>query len=99
MPEESGGTSPVQRSPTFEAYQADWIERYTGTGRRGFRENTRHEYRRDLLAYPVRFFGSRVLISQIDHRRVGTFVTWLRDEEKQERRLSDGSIRRILARL
>jgi hypothetical protein len=47
----------------------------------------------------VPFFGSRVLISQIDHRRVGKFVMWLRDEQKQERRLSDGSIRRIRARL
>jgi len=93
------GVSPVQRPPTFVAYQGDWIERYAGTGRRGFRENTRDEYRRDLLAYAVPFFGARLLVTQIDHRRVGQFVMWLADEEKQERRLSDASIRRILAPL
>jgi integrase len=93
------GLSPVSRPPTFAAYQADWIERYTGTGRRGFRENTRDEYRRDLLAYAVPYFGPRLLITQIDHRRVGKFVMWLCDEDKQERRLSDASIRRILAPL
>jgi len=28
-----------------------WVERYQGTGRRGFREHTRADYRRDLERY------------------------------------------------
>src|ERR1700704_4981909 len=38
---------------TFAAYALDWIDRYQGTGRRGFNEQTRKEYRRDLAAYAV----------------------------------------------
>jgi integrase len=95
--EARNGVALAPRPPTFAAYQADWIERYTGTGRRGFRENTRDDYRRDLAAYAVPFLGERLLLTQLDHRRIGKFVMWLCDEEQQERRLSDASVRRILA--
>lgn len=35
----------------FRAYAEEWIERYQGNGRRGFTQNTRDEYRRDLDRY------------------------------------------------
>ncbi len=39
----------------FRDYAEEWIERYQGTGRRGFTEDSRDDYRRDLerYAYPV----------------------------------------------
>ena len=40
----------------FRDYAEAWVERYQGTGRRGFRESTRDDYRRLLaeFAYRVR---------------------------------------------
>jgi hypothetical protein len=34
---------------TFVRYLGEWVERYRGQGRRGFRENTREEYRRLIV--------------------------------------------------
>jgi hypothetical protein len=39
----------------FSAYALDWIDRYPGRGRRGFREQTRKDYRRDLDQYAIPF--------------------------------------------
>lgn len=36
---------------TFRRYLDEWVERYRGQGRRGFRESTREEYRRLIVAY------------------------------------------------
>jgi hypothetical protein len=32
-------------------YSTAWVERYPGTGRRGFTESTRSDYRHDLKRY------------------------------------------------
>jgi hypothetical protein len=37
-------------------YLREWIDRYQGTGRRGFREETRSEYRGLLEKYALRYF-------------------------------------------
>src|SRR4051812_39445362 len=39
----------------FRDYAEDWIERYQGNGRSGFRERTRDDYRRDLRWYAFPF--------------------------------------------
>jgi hypothetical protein len=36
---------------TLHGFLNEWIDRYQGTGKRGFRENTREEYRRLLDNY------------------------------------------------
>jgi len=36
----------------------EWVERYQGRGRRGFREETRAEYRRDIERYIVAISAS-----------------------------------------
>src|SRR4051794_2294071 len=41
----------------FRAFLSEWVERYGGNGRRGFRENTREGYRRLLDAYAHEYFG------------------------------------------
>src|SRR5271156_1565987 len=38
---------------TLHEYASEWIERYQGTGRRGFREETRTEYRALLDKYAL----------------------------------------------
>ena len=41
---------------TLREYALEWVERYQGTGKRGFREETRDEYRRLLNRYALRHF-------------------------------------------
>jgi hypothetical protein len=40
------GGGPDDGRPTLSEYAREWVERDHGHGRRGFRENTRGEYRR-----------------------------------------------------
>jgi hypothetical protein len=50
-----GEFAPVERV-TLHDYARAWVERYQGTGRRGFREETRHEYRGLLDKYALTYF-------------------------------------------
>jgi integrase len=81
----------------FRDYAEEWVERHHG--RKGFRESTRDDYRRDLRKYAYPFFDERLgrTVSHVTPRDVANFVAWLCDEREQGRRLSDGSVRRILA--
>lgn len=83
----------------FRVYATEWVERYQGRGRRGFRESTRDDYRRDLAAYAYPFFAERYprTVSQITPRDVSRFVAWLCEQPGPSGRLSDASVRRILA--
>jgi len=73
---------------SFGAYALDWIDRYPGRGRRGFREQTRHDYKRDLERYAVPFFDGQLrrALVQIAPRDVARFVGWLCDEQAQGER-------------
>lgn len=44
---------------TLHEYAREWVERYQGTGRRGFREETRTEYRTLLNRFALRYFSRR----------------------------------------
>jgi integrase len=79
-------------------YALEWVERYQGRGRRGFREATRDEYRRDLKRQALPFFGGRRL-EQVAPRDVARFVAHLCDEEAQGRYLADATVRRVLSPL
>ncbi len=41
---------------TLHEYACEWVERYQGRGRRGFREGTRADYRRQIEQYICRYF-------------------------------------------
>jgi integrase len=73
-----------------------WVERYQGTGRRGFDERTRKEYRRDLESYANPRLG-KMRLGQIAPKHIAEFIAWLCDEKAQERHLADSTVRRILA--
>lgn len=97
----------------FDEYAREWVESYTGRGRRGFRESTREDYRRALELYGIPYFSGRLgrTLAQISPRDVNQFVGWLCDEkamgqhqvkiglaEKPEPvALSDSRIRNIIA--
>ena len=85
LTERDDGTLTISRV-TFHAYASEWVERYQGRGRRGFREHTREDYRRDLSRYAFAFKPRRK-VSEITPRDIALFVAWLCDDAKQwERR-------------
>jgi integrase len=92
----SDGSYQAQTRQRFADYADAWVERYQGTGRRGFAEHTRNDYRRDLKAYAHPRLG-RLRLEQITPRHIADFVAWLCDEEAQGRALADATVRRILA--
>src|SRR4051794_31725361 len=61
----------------FREYAAEWVDRYTGRGRNGFREQTRDKYRRDLSMYAFESTLARRRLSQITPRDVSVFVASL----------------------
>lgn len=79
---------------TFAVYAREWVERYQGRGRKGFRKNTRDEYRRDLQRYALTFWGAKVKVSEITPRHVSEFVAWLCDEDAQRKRHEEENRRR-----
>jgi integrase len=79
---------------TLRAYLAEWIDSYRGNGRRGFRDNTREEYRRLLDGYAHRFFGERLRLTDVTPRHLSQFVAWLADPSKHDgRELADATLR------
>ena len=73
------------RSPSC-AFLDEWVERYRGQGRRGFRENTRDEYRRLIRAYAHPYFSSKLKLIDVTTFRLARFVDWLADEDEQGKR-------------
>jgi integrase len=90
------GTYQAQTRERFADYARAWVERYQGNGRRGFTEDTRNDYRRDLERYANPCLG-RLRLEQITPRHIAEFVAWLCDERQQDRLLADATVRRILA--
>ncbi len=77
---------------TLREFLAEWIGRYQGTGRRGFREGTRLDYRRLLDQYAHKYFGERLRLVDVTPHHLAQFVAWLADEGKQGRRLADATV-------
>jgi integrase len=80
----------------FLPFLDEWVERYRGQGRRGFRENTRDEYRRLIANYPHPYFSSKLKLVDVTTFQLARFVDWLADEDKQGKRLSDATIANIV---
>jgi integrase len=68
---------------TLHEYLRDWVERYQGTGRRGFREETRSEYRGLLERYALHYFPARLKLTEVTPRAIAGFVGWLCDGREQ----------------
>lgn len=77
---------------TFLRFLDQWVERYRGQGRRGFRENTRDEYRRLIAAYARPYFSGRLKLVDVTTYDLARFLDWLADENEQGKRLSDRTI-------
>jgi len=79
---------------TLHEYAREWIERYQGTGRRGFRQETRDDYRWNLERYALRYFAADLKLGEVSPRMVADFIGWLsRQETRRGRPFSDSGIR------
>lgn len=94
---DAGEYHAASREP-FRKYAERWVERYQGTGRRGFREGTRDDYRRILGFYAFPYFDEHrgLKLGQITPSHIADYIAWLVDEDVQGRRLSDSTIRNAL---
>jgi integrase len=82
---------------TLHEYLRDWIDRYHGTGRRGYREETRDEDRRLLDHYALRYFPARLRLTDVAPRHIAEFVAWLaKQPSSRGGTLSDRSVRNAL---
>jgi integrase len=84
---------------TLHEFSLEWVERYQGRGRRGFREGTREDYRRQLKQYVLKHFSQRTRLTDVTPSKVAGFIAWLCDEQAQGRVLSDATVRNIMAPL
>ena len=80
----------------FRDYAEEWIERYQGNGRTGFREHTRDDYRRDLRWYAIPFFHDELgrRLTAIAPKDVSQWIRWLCDEQVQGQRRYEERCRR-----
>ena len=81
---------------TFLRFLDQWVERYRGQGRRGFRENTRDEYRRLIAVYARPYFSGRLKLVDVTTYDIARFLDWLADESEQGRRLADSTVANIV---
>ena len=79
---------------TLHGYAREWIDRYQGTGRRGFRDQTRDEYRTLLERYALRHFPPGVKLTELSPRMMADFIAWLtRQPARTGGTLSDATVR------
>lgn len=92
----NAGEYQEQSKVKFRDYALEWIERYQGNGKAGFREWTRDDYRRDLRWYAIPFFHDQLgrRLTAIAPKDVSEWIRWLCDEEEQGRRRFEEKCRR-----
>ncbi len=84
----------------FREYAKEWIDRYQGNGRRGFTENTREDYRRDLERYAYPYLDERLgrTVSSISPRDLANWIGWLCEQPAPGGgKLADSTVRRIVS--
>ena len=80
----------------FLAFLDEWVERYRGQSRRGFREGTRDEYRRLIAKHAHPYFSSKLKLVDVTTFRLARFVDWLADPDEQRKRLTDATVANIV---
>ena len=83
--------------PLLHEYAREVIARYIGTGRRGYREETRDEDRRLLERYALAYFASDIRLRDVGPLQVAEFIGWLcQQPSKHGGTLADRSVRNAL---
>ena len=88
------GEGAEARRVALHAYAREWVERYQGTGRRGYRSETRDEDRRLLERYALRYFPPELRLVEVSPRMAADFIGWLtRQRSRRGGTLSDSGVR------
>jgi integrase len=82
---------------TFHEYLRDWVERYQGTGRRGYRQETRDEDRQRLDRYALRYFPASLRLSDVTPSAIAGYVGWLCDGPAQAKNAHEIRVARARA--
>ena len=83
--------------PLLHDYSREVIARYIGTGRRGYREETRDEDRRLLERYALAYFAPDVRLRDVGPMQIAEFIGWLcRQPSTRGGTLADRSVRNAL---
>ena len=78
-------------------YLREWVDTYQGTGKTGFREETRSEYRSVIERRMAPHFGSRKKLTALTARDVARYITFLtRESNGRGGTLSDSSVQNNL---
>lgn len=93
-------TRRLRLEPLLHDYAHAWLERYHGTGRRGFREETRAEYRTLLDRYALTFFSPETRLGDIGPKQIAEFIGWLvKQPSGRGGTLTDKTVRNALGPL
>jgi integrase len=84
---------------TLHQYAREWVERYQGKGRRGFRENTRARYRLMLDNYALTYFSERVRLTDLSPSKIAAFVGWCCERTTNGKPISDATVIAAMAPL
>lgn len=85
---------------TLHEYATAWVERYQGTGKRGFREETRDEYRVLLNKYALAFFPESKRLADVSPSDIAELIGWLvRQPNRRGGTLTDKTVRNALGAL
>jgi hypothetical protein len=60
--------------PLLHTYAREWLDRYHGTGKRGFREETRSEYRTLLDKYALTYFPTETRLRDVTPREIAKLI-------------------------
>ncbi|MBV9002117.1 MAG: phage integrase SAM-like domain-containing protein, partial [Solirubrobacterales bacterium] len=83
--------------PLLHDYAREVIARYIGTGRRGYREETREEDRRLLERYALAYFAPDMRLRDVGPMQIAEFIGWLCGQpSKHGGTLADRSVRNAL---
>ena len=97
-----------QSKITLHEYAREWVERYQGTGRRGFREETRNEYRTVLNRFALAYFPEHLRLTDVTPRHIAAFIAWLcartkkaptKDDPERRVPLADATVRNAVGPL
>jgi integrase len=84
---------------TLHQYAGEWVERYQGKGRRGFRENTRARYRLMLSNYALTYFSERVRLTDLSPSKIAAFIGWCCERTTNGKPISDATVLAAMAPL
>jgi integrase len=88
-----------EQAPLLHTYARAWLDRYHGTGKRGFREETRGEYRGLMDKYALSYFPADTKLRAVGPSEIAALIAWQVKQPGRDGTLTDKSVRNALGPL